>query len=162
MTTVKMVWAEDDQHAIGKNGQIPWHIPADLALFKRETMGSLMVMGRKTWASIGRPLPGRQTLVLTRQTDFDPGYTAVEVVHDLSAAIAKVKASQLPVSIVGGAQLYRDFMPMATDLVVTHVAGIYVGDTFVDPINLDQFMSVSQSPENQNGYHYTVTHYQRK
>ncbi|GAP00419.1 dihydrofolate reductase [Fructobacillus ficulneus] len=165
MATIRMVWAEDDQHAIGKDGDLPWHIPADLKHFKNETINTTMVMGRSTWDSIGRPLPGRKTVVLTRNLDFDPGFDEVTVVHslaDLKALIEDQVQAGKPVSIAGGAQVFNALMPIATELSVTKVAGEYAGDTFVDPIDLDIFTLVNQESHTDGDYHFTFQTYQRK
>ncbi|MDF7626664.1 dihydrofolate reductase [Lactobacillaceae bacterium L1_55_11] len=162
MKTIRMVWAQDDRGAIGKDGTLPWHIPADLAVFKAETINSLMIMGRNTWAAIGRPLPKRQTVVLTRQADFDPGFPEVKVVHSLREALALIEASPTDlVSIAGGAKIYQEFMPYATELVVTRVAGDYQGDTFMPPIDTQVFALVDQKPGSDHGYQFEVQRYQR-
>ena len=83
-----MVAAYGDNRVIGADGEIPWRIPEDFAHFKEVTLGHTLVMGRATWDSIGRPLPGRTTVVLTRSEDWDPGFEGVHVVHSLPAALA--------------------------------------------------------------------------
>ncbi|MBS9337474.1 dihydrofolate reductase [Fructobacillus parabroussonetiae] len=147
MAILKMVWAEDNRHAIGKDGHLPWSLPADLAHFKEETLHTTMVMGRATWESIGRPLPKRHSVVLTSQTTFDPGYDDVTVLHskdELVTLIHEEWAAGKVVTVAGGAQIYRLLMPLATDLSVTKVMGNFDGDTFVDPIDPDQFELVEQ------------------
>ncbi|CAK8053844.1 dihydrofolate reductase [Eupransor demetentiae] len=162
MQTIKMVWAEDDQHAIGRDGQLPWHIKADLALFKKETVGSIMIMGRSTWESIGRPLPNRQSVVLTRQKDFKTGFDQVKIFHSMPEVLAYIKGQQdMPITIAGGAAIYRAFMPYATDLVVTKVAGQHDGDTFVDPINTNDFKLISRQAQVEGEYHYQIERYTR-
>ncbi|CAK1243225.1 dihydrofolate reductase [Fructobacillus evanidus] len=165
MATVKMVWAEDDHHAIGKDGDLPWSIPSDLKHFKKETVGSTMVMGRATWAAIGRPLPKRKTVVLTRQVDFDPGFEEVAVVHTLAGLQALIddEISQgHVVTVAGGAQVFTALMPMATDLIVTKVAGDFDGDTFVDPVDLTQFTLTAQQEAVDGDYQLTFLTYKRK
>lgn len=165
MTTIKMVWAEDNQHAIGKNGDLPWHLPDDLKGFKQETVGTLMIMGRTTWSSIGRPLPNRKTLVLTRQTDWQPGYDEVLVAHSVPEVLDKIKAANCDVTIAGGATMYQAFMPYATDLVITKVAGDVAGDTFAPTVDLSQFelvASQSHPKDEKHDYAFVVERYQRK
>lgn len=111
---------------IGKDGALPWHLPADLAFFKRTTSGHPIVMGRKTFESIGRPLPKRRNIVMTR----DPGWSApgVEVIHrpeDL-AGLADLAGR---VFVIGGAEIYSAFLPMLDDLLVSHISGRHEGDT---------------------------------
>lgn len=165
MTTIKMVWAEDNQHAIGKNGDLPWHLPDDLKGFKQETVGTLMIMGRTTWSSISRPLPNRKTLVLTRQTDWQPGYDEVLVAHSVPEVLEKIKAADCDVTIAGGATMYQAFMPYATALVITKVAGDVAGDTFAPTVDLSQFELVASQPhpkDEKHDYAFVVERYQRK
>lgn len=160
-----MVWAEDDRHAIGKDGDLPWSIPSDLQHFKKETVGSTMVMGRATWAAIGRPLPQRQTVVLTRKSDFDPEFKEVVVVHslvDLQALIDDETSQGHVVTVAGGAQVFAALMPMATDLIVTKVKGDFGGDTFVDPVDLNQFRLTKQQEAVDGDYQLTFLTYKRK
>ena len=112
---------------IGRNGTLPWHLPADLAFFKRTTLGHPILMGRATYDSIGRPLPGRRNLVLTR----DPGWTAagVEVLYRPD------ELHTLPdlgprVFIIGGAAIYQLFLPLLDDLLISHLEAEYPGDTY--------------------------------
>lgn len=165
MTKIKMVWAEDKHHAIGKNGSLPWHIADDLKLFREETTNTLMIMGRTTWQSIGRPLPKRTSLVLTRQTDWQTPFDDVLVTHSVSEVLDVIKNEKRDVSIAGGASIYRTFMPYATDLIVTRVDGVVNGDTFVDDIDLNQFDLVSRQlheKDEKNDYAFVVERYERK
>lgn len=165
MMTLRMVWAEDDLHAIGKDGQLPWRIPADLAHFKKETLHSTMLMGRATWESIGRPLPKRHSVVLTRQSDFETGFKEVTVVHSLDELKKLIhqewQAGHL-VTVAGGATLYKALLPMATELSITKVAGNYHGDTFMDGIDLNQFTLVKQEKLTDNGHDIEFLTYKRK
>jgi dihydrofolate reductase len=112
---------------IGANGALPWRLPEDLAHFKRATMGHPIVMGRRTWESIGRPLPGRRNIVVSRQAQLAiPG---AEVAPSLDAAIA-LCADADEVFVIGGAQLYREALPRAQRLVVTEIDADFDGDTF--------------------------------
>ncbi|MBS9335959.1 dihydrofolate reductase [Fructobacillus papyrifericola] len=165
MAILKMVWAEDEKHAIGKDGRLPWSLPADLAHFKKETINTTMVMGRSTWESIGRPLPKRHSVVLTSQEDFDPGYSEVTVVHSKDELLELIHAEwqeERVVTVAGGAQIYRLLMPEATDLSVTKVFGDFDGDTFVDPVDLTQFDLVDQSKMIDNGQAIEFLTYKRK
>ena len=126
-----LVAAVADNGVIGADGDIPWRIPEDFAHFKATTLGHTLVMGRATYDSIGRPLPGRATVVVTR----DPAWTAgeyadqVRVAHSLDEALAL--AAELPgdVMVVGGAQIYALAMPLATHQVLTEVHRSPEGDT---------------------------------
>ncbi len=113
---------------IGANGGLPWRLPEDLAFFKRTTMGHPIVMGRKTWESIGRPLPGRRSIVVTR----DRGFAAVgaEVVHSLDEAIQRCGDAG-EIFVIGGAQLYAEALARADRLLLTEIHADFEGDTFL-------------------------------
>jgi len=111
---------------IGRSGALPWHLPDDLAFFKRVTTGHPVVMGRKTYESIGRPLPRRRNIVLTR----DPAWSApgVEVIQQ-PAELANLPDLAGRVFIIGGAEIYAAFLPALTDLLVSHLFAEHDGDT---------------------------------
>ncbi len=128
------VVAMTPERVIGQAGTLPWHLPEDLAFFKRTTTGHPIVMGRKTYESIGRPLPKRRNIVLTR----DPNWSAdgVEVIHQ------PTELSELPgisgqVFIIGGSEIYAVFLPMLNDLLVSHVFDNHDGDTFLPEFEVD-------------------------
>lgn len=122
---ITLVVALAENGVIGRNNGLAWHLRGDLKRFKAVTMGKPMLMGRKTYASIGRPLPGRRTLVMTR----DPAFAAdgIETVHDWSQALAAAAAEEL--MVVGGAEIYRLALPHANALRLTEVAASPDGDT---------------------------------
>ena len=123
-----MIYARAANGVIGKDGQMPWHIPADLKRFKRLTMGHAMIMGRKTFESFPSPLPGRRHIVLTRSRNWQAD--GAEVVH--SRAEALQMAGDEPVAIVGGAEIYRLFEKAAERIEMTQVHAGYDGDTVMD------------------------------
>jgi dihydrofolate reductase len=127
---VTIVVARAQNGVIGRDGTLPWHIPADLKRFKALTMGSAMVMGRKTFDSLPGLLPGRRHIVLTRDRSWSaPG---VEVVHDVESALALAGAE--PVSVIGGADIFALFLPLAGRIELTEVLADVPGDTFLaDP-----------------------------
>ncbi len=112
---------------IGKGNAMPWKIPGEQAYFKRVTMGHPIIMGRKTWESIGRPLPGRRSLVVSR----NPGFVApgAEVVASLEAALAQCDGAT-DAFVIGGAELYRLALPRADRLLITEIDHDFDGDTF--------------------------------
>ena len=120
---------------IGKDGGLPWHLPEDLKLFKRHTTGHPMVMGRRTWDSIGFPLPGRQSIVLTRDTEW--AADGAEVIH-APADLEKIELMNQEVFIIGGAQVYALFMDQLDEVLVSHVYEKHPGDTKL-PVFEDQF-----------------------
>ncbi len=111
---------------IGRGGSLPWHLPEDLAFFKKTTSGHPIVMGRKTYESIGRPLPKRRNIVLTR----DPSWTAegVEIIHQPDD-LGKLPDLDGQVFIIGGAEVYAAFLPKLDDLLVSHIFETHAGDT---------------------------------
>src|SRR6266436_4261220 len=121
MTRVGLVWAQSTSGVIGRNGDIPWHVPEDLARFKQVTMGHTVVMGRRTWDSLPvrvRPLPGRRNVVLSRQTDFMAD--GAKVVDSLEQALA-IFETEPETWVIGGAQIYRLALPRASRCEVTEV-----------------------------------------
>jgi dihydrofolate reductase len=138
-----IVVAMDAKNGIGVDNQLPWHLPEDLAHFKRVTLGHPIVMGRKTFDSIGRPLPGRRNIVVTR----DPAWRrdGVEVAHSLEDAIAL--AGPDTASIIGGAQIFAEALKVADRMIVTHIDGTYDCDTFFPPIDGAGWTAVASEPQ---------------
>ncbi len=134
--------ATDRIGTIGKDGQIPWYLPADLKYFKQVTLGHPVIMGRKTFRSIGRPLPKRTNIVLTR----DPFFTAtgVVVVHSLREAVGHPAVTEAAEAfIVGGGELYKDSLPLVTTIYRTIVdAEIRDGDAFFPELKPDNWREV--------------------
>lgn len=129
--------------AIGRGGTLPWRLPEDLAHFKRTTMGAPMVMGRRTWTSIGRPLPGRRSIVVSRNPAFNaPG---AEVVPSLDAAIAA--AGDVPeIFVIGGAGLFAEAVPRAQRLILTQIDADFDGDTFFPAPDPGEWIAVQREP----------------
>ncbi|MEO7601831.1 MAG: dihydrofolate reductase [Sphingomicrobium sp.] len=127
---IVIVVARAQNGTIGKDNSLPWHIPADLKRFKALTMGSAMVMGRRTFESLPGLLPGRRHIVLTRNRDWQP--EGVEIAHDVDAALAL--AGDGPLSVIGGAEIFALFLPLATRIELTEVLADYDGETaMTDP-----------------------------
>ncbi|MVG14671.1 type 3 dihydrofolate reductase [Aeromonas jandaei] len=125
---ISMIAAMAHDRVIGKDNQMPWHMPADLAHFKRVTLGKPVLMGRKTFESIGRPLPGRRNLVISR----NPGYQAdgIEVVGSVEAALALLADNEVAeVMVIGGGHLYAELLPKADCLYLTRIDLEVEGDT---------------------------------
>lgn len=133
-----LIYARAANGTIGRDGALPWHIPADLKRFKALTMGPdglgrPMIMGRKTFASFPRPLPGRRHIVLTR----DPYWQAegAEVAHDIGSALNL--AGFADAAVIGGAEINAQFLPLATRVELTEVHADYPGDTAMPPLTSD-------------------------
>ncbi|WP_028115696.1 type 3 dihydrofolate reductase [Ferrimonas senticii] len=125
---------------IGKDNQMPWHLPADLAHFKATTLGKPVVMGRKTYESIGRPLPGRHNIVITRQSDYQvEGITVVPSIAAAMAAAGEVEE----LMVIGGGQLYNTLLPQADRLYLTLVDAELDGDTYFPAWQPAQWQEVS-------------------
>ena len=122
---IVIVVARAQNGTIGKDNSLPWHIPADLKRFKALTMGSVMVMGRRTFESLPGLLPGRRHIVLTRNRDWRP--EGVEIAHDEDEALAL--AGDGPLSVIGGAEIFALFLPQATRIELTEVLADYDGET---------------------------------
>ena len=138
---VTLVVARATNGAIGLNGDLPWRISADLRRFKALTMGSAMIMGRRTFDSLPRVLPGRRHIVLTRDRNWSaPG---AEVAHSVEEALSMARDE--PVSIIGGAEIFDLFLPHADRLELTEVQGEIAGDTFmVDPRTIGEWREVAR------------------
>ena len=126
---IVLILARADNGVVGAEGAIPWHIPGDLRRFKALTMGTPMVMGRKTFESLPGLLPGRRHIVLTRDPDWRA--EGAEVAHDVAGAIALADAPVI--SVIGGAEVYRLFEPVADRIELTQVALSPGGDARIDP-----------------------------
>lgn len=126
---------------IGCAGQMPWHLPAELAHFKKITLGKTVLMGRRTLMSIGRPLPDRRNLVLTQQTDLQ--WPGCEVYFSLPDALAAVPPDE-ELMVIGGAQLYQQTLPLANRLYLTFIDCELLGDTYFPEWNPDEWREVSR------------------
>jgi dihydrofolate reductase len=125
---ITIVIARAENGVIGREGKLPWHIPADLKRFKALTMGSVMVMGRRTFESLPGLLPGRRHVVLTRDRDWSA--QGAEVAHDVDEALQLAGGERI--SVIGGADLFRLFLPMADKIELTEVLAEIPGDTLID------------------------------
>jgi len=146
---------------IGRGGDMPWRLGGDLARFKRTTMGHHLIMGRKTYESIGRPLPGRTTLVVSRRTDWNP--EGVEVVPSLEAALARAGGDAEPF-VIGGGEIYALALPRADRLYVTWVEAELSGDTRFPPVDLAEWRVVREESipaDAKNEYPVTYAVYER-
>lgn len=131
--TIALIVALAENGVIGRDNQLPWHLPEDLAHFKRTTLGKPIIMGRKTYESIGRPLPGRPNLVVTRQSGWQA--TGVTVCNSLDQALQRARAEAATLGadelmVIGGGELYRQALPRAQRLYLTRVHGEVQGDAW--------------------------------
>jgi dihydrofolate reductase len=126
---------------IGKDNALPWRLPADLKRFKQLTLGHTLILGRKTYESIGRPLPGRKTIVVTRQRDYAP--EGVRVAHSLEQALELARGED-EVFIAGGADLYRQSLEQVRRLYLTRLEREYAGDTFFPELDLSHWRLLAE------------------
>jgi dihydrofolate reductase len=161
---ISILVAMTDRGVIGRDGGLPWHLSADLKRFKQLTMGHAILMGRKTWESIGRALPGRRSLVITRQADYQaPG---AEIAGSLDEALQKCGEvpDQSDIFIVGGAEIYRAALPRTDRLYVTRVEADVPGDTFFPELDWSQWRLLDETchdPDEKNAHAYRFCIYER-
>jgi dihydrofolate reductase len=155
-----IVVAMDRHHGIGVNNALPWHLPEDLAHFKRTTSGHPIIMGRKTFDSIGRPLPNRRNIVITRNPAWR--HDGVDAVTSLDAAIGLADSAEA--FIIGGAQIFTDALPRTDKLVVTEINDTFNCDTFFPAIDFAQWqeMSREQHQSVKTGLPYAIVVYRRR
>lgn len=155
---VSLIVAEAENHVIGHDNRLPWHLPADLARFKRLTMGHHIVMGRRTYEAIGRALPGRTNVVLTRRRDFDAGDESVRCVASLDEGLALAReAGDDEPFVIGGGQVYEEALAIADRIYLTRVQGAFDGDAFfpeLDPAAWRVTESESFRADAKNPYDY--------
>ncbi len=134
MGEIFLIYARAANGTIGKDGQLPWHIPADLKRFKALTMGKPMIMGRKTFESLPGILPGRKHIVLTRRDSFEA--EGAQIVRSVPDALAEARADdpETDIAIVGGAAVYDVFRPLADRVELTAIHADFSGDTFMKPL----------------------------
>ena len=159
---VTLILARARNGVIGARGGLPWHLPEDLAFFKRTTMGHPIVMGRKTWESIGRPLPGRRSVVVTRDRAF--AAAGAEIVHSLDEAIALCRDSD-EIFVIGGAQLYADALPRADRLLLTEIDAEFDGDTFLPAPSAEHWSEASRehhAPADNRSFAFDFVDYRRR
>ncbi|MFM2028951.1 MAG: hypothetical protein RL517_142 [Pseudomonadota bacterium] len=157
---ISMIVARSRNHVIGRDNQMPWKISADLQFFKKVTMGHPVIMGRKTWESIGRPLPGRRNIVVSRNPDLQ--LTGAEVVNSLDAALSSL--SEFPrVFVIGGEQLFTQAFPKADRLFITEIEiDVDGGDTFFKIPDPEQWKEVERTPASEGDIHFNFLTLERK
>lgn len=139
---LSLIVAMAKNRCIGLNNQLPWHLPADLKRFKHITMGSTIVMGRKTYESIGRPLPGRTNIIISRNTGYrQPGCL---VLDSLEEALSQGCLDDKKLFVIGGSELYEAAMPLVKAIYMTQVHQSFEGDTFFPELNSDCWQEVSR------------------
>jgi len=162
MNQVSIIVAISENNAIGKDNQLLWHLPADLKHFKEITSGHTIIMGRKTYDSIGRPLPNRRNIVITRKADLQ--IENVEIVNSLDEAIS-LCANENEVFIIGGAEIYKNAILLGNRIYLTTVHQEYEADVFFPEINADEWSETYReyhAADEKNSVAYTFSTLERK
>lgn len=151
--TISIIVAMSENRVIGRNGKVPWYLPEDLERFKEITMGHALIMGRKTYESIGKLLPGRRTIVLSRQVDYRP--VGCETASSLQQAIDNVDNDDI--FICGGSAVYAAALPLTTNIYLTFLHAVVDGDTFfpIIPADFIEFSRESRA-EGETSYDFIV------
>jgi len=152
---ISQIVAMASNRVIGRKGDIPWKIPGEQKKFKEITMGHTVIMGRKTYESIGRPLPGRTNVIITRQTDYRaPGCV---VVHELDSAFQSCSADENEAFICGGGQLYQESLPVTDRIYLTVLPREVAGDTYFPEFSEDDFkITKTEFIESVEPYHFYI------
>ena len=164
---VSLIAAVAENGVIGRGGELPWRLSADLKRFKSLTMGHPIIMGRRTWDSLGRPLPGRTSIVVTRQTRWSTPHADVQVVHDIEGALKAAAAApggDREAFIIGGGELYSASLPHAQRLYLTRVLSAVEGDATFPPYNEAEWSlltSENHAADDKNGYAHSYEVYER-
>ncbi|MBV7534114.1 dihydrofolate reductase [Chitinophaga sp. sic0106] len=163
MKTVSIIVAASDNDVIGINNMLPWRLPDDLKYFKNTTTGKPIIMGRKTFESLGKPLPNRPNIVITRQTDYQPEGTIV--VDSLQAAVDKANTYDVEeIFITGGAQIFVHALPLVDKIYMTRVSATVPGDAFfpmIDPAIWNLVSDDRHEADERNQYAFTFQVWER-
>jgi dihydrofolate reductase len=162
---LSIVAAMSENRVIGRGPDIPWRLPDEQAAVRRLTMGHCLIMGRKTWQTIGRPLPGRTSIVVTRDRDFEAGFDEVIVVHDFESAVEAARAKGDDEAFVfGGEAIYAAALPRADCLYLTRVHATVEGDAHFpdfDPVEWKLRDEAHHPADDRNEHAFTTQRYER-
>ena len=146
---ISLIAAMDRNHLIGQDGCLPWHLPADLKHFKKITLGKPIIMGRKTFDSIGKALPGRRNIIISRQTDF--AANACEIFTNFNDSLLLLK-NEPEIMIIGGAQLFATALPLANKMYLTLIDAAFTGNIFFPNWNSNDWKIVSSQSHAQDAH----------
>ncbi|MBN4053977.1 dihydrofolate reductase [Haliea sp. AH-315-K21] len=166
---INLIWAQAQDRVIGNHGSMPWHLPEDLAHFRITTKNSPVIMGRKTWESLPskfRPLPDRRNIILTRQLNWGSEFTNDEVIKANSIESAKTPqitgSGVKEVWVIGGGQIYSQFLELASRIEITEIHESFEGDTLAPKLSLDTWKEVRRIPNvSSSGIKFDFVSYQR-
>ncbi len=161
---ISLIAALSNDGVIGNRGKIPWHLPADLKHFKEITLGHPVIMGRKTYESIGKPLPGRTNIIVTRHKEYAAPECVVASTLEEAFDAARVSGAG-EAFVIGGAEIYKEAMPRAEKLYLTNVEGDFEGDAFFPEVSSLEWKEISREKgvvDEKNGYPHTFLVFERK
>lgn len=161
---LSIIVAVAKNNVIGKDNTLPWHISEDLKRFKRITSDKKMIMGRKAFESLPGILPNREHIIITRNKDFRVDSDMVTIVHDLNSLIEKYSKCEDEIFVIGGAEIYEQFLPHAKKIYLTQIDENFEGDTYFPKINYDEFnveFTSETFTDKKNGLHYTFIDLER-
>ncbi len=153
--TISIIAAMGNDQVIGINNQLPWKLPADMKFFRSKTMGKPVLMGRKTYESIGKPLPGRTNIIITRDSGFHA--EGCIVTHSIEEALQKADTKE-EAMIIGGASLYKQVLPLAQRFYLTRVHADFKGDSYFPEFDLQEWTTIERTDhkaDEQNAYDYS-------
>jgi dihydrofolate reductase len=160
---ISLLYAMDKNRLIGKDNELPWHLPQDLAYFKRITMGHTIVMGRKTFDSIGKPLPGRENIIITRDKHFS--CDGCRVIHSIDELLdLSHKKIEEEIFVIGGAEIFKEILPFSDRLYVTNIHHEFEGDTYFPKTNDTEWKMISKEPgikNDKNPYDFDFVVYEK-
>lgn len=158
---ISLIVAMDENGLIGNNNDLPWRLPADLKRVKEITYGHILVMGRKNHESIGRPLPERRNVILTRNKDYTS--EGCEVIHEPFDILKEVEEKEI--FIFGGTEIYKIYLPYVQTMYITRIHESFEGDTYFPEVDMNEWEEVClerHDPDEKNKYSYTFYIYDRK
>ncbi|MFC4322762.1 dihydrofolate reductase [Litchfieldia salsa] len=159
---ISLLVAMDKNKLIGKDNDLPWRLPADLAYFKNLTMGHPIVMGRKTYESIGRPLPGRENIIITRNLSY--AVEGCEVINS-TEEIIELSKTKKEIFVIGGSEIFKEILPFVDKLYITEIEEEFEGDTFFPNFNLENWDLKTREKgikDEKNPYEYYFCLYEKK
>jgi len=160
---ISLIWAMDENRVIGYRNQLPWRLPEDLKFFKRVTMGHPIMMGRKTFESIGKPLPGRENIIVTRDESYQKEGCAV--MNSIEDFMSYAKGKEEEIFVIGGAEIFKEVLPEADKLYLTMIHHQFEGDTFFPVFDIEKWELESREigpKDEKNPYDYEFLIYKRK
>ncbi|WP_453995627.1 dihydrofolate reductase [Bacillus nitroreducens] len=159
---ISLLVAMDKNRLIGKDNDLPWRLPADLAYFKRVTMGHPIIMGRKTYDSIGRPLPGRENIIVTRDTSYK--MEGCKVIHSIDEILKLNEEHDQELFVIGGAEIFKEILPYSDRLYITEIDEEFEGDTYFPAFDKSEWKVISEEKgvkDEKNPYDYTFMVYEK-